>query len=850
MADVPARLKADHAALVDDGPPPGRPWCHAWSDAVDAALVSLHADAPSHGPLTVAAVGGYGRRELCPGSDVDLLLLHDGLAEPALEELVRAIVYPLWDAGLKVGYAVRSRKEAVAATDDLDTATAMLDARVLAGAPGLLPATRDEVVRRLRKRPARFLRALSDADADRRARAGDAAEVLEPDVKSGAGGLRDVQSLRWAAAALLGETGLDPLVSAHYLGASDRTRLARAYDELLTVRVAAHLDAGRGDDVLHLDRHESVARQLGYADGDDGSAAHRLLSALFLATRTVDHVHRRAWTLLAADASRGRRLRRAPQSLVDGFEVVDGVLRLPADTALDDPALPTRLLAALTETGAVLDRTTAATLRRHVGRRTEPWGWDRAARRRFVQTLWQGEPALSALAELDDVGLLVALIPEWAPLRGRAQRNPFHRYSLDRHAWHAAATLAELVRTQDWAAATLELVEDREALMLGVLLHDVGKAHGEPHSETGVPVARAIAARLGVDDAGQDLVGRLVAEHLRLPDTATRRDIADPALAAAVADEIGDRQTLACLHLLAAADGVATGPTAWTTWKAVLVDRLVTKVRAVMDAKDPDEVADGAVVTATEAQRIAPDLGVDPAAVRAHLAMLPPRYAGSVSPRSVVRHTAMAATPVAPTEVRTRVTPGADRDDELAPYDELDVVAVDRPGLFAKVAGVLALHGGSVTQAGAFTRDDGLAVDTFLVLRPEEAAASWWVAVEGDIVEAVAGRLAVRARVARRAAAENRKLARLPEVPTRVTTGEDVSGQATVLEVHALDRRGVLYRIASALAELELDIVVAKVTTMGHEVVDVFYVRDASGEPLDADHTGELELAVRSALED
>ena len=672
LADVAARLKRAHEDLTATGPPPGRAWCRAWTDAVDQALVALHSDAPHGGPVTVAAVGGYGRAELCPGSDVDLLLVHDGLAEATLEELVRAIVYPLWDAGLKVGYAVRSRKEAVAATDDLDTATAMLDARVLAGAPGLLQATRDEIMRRLTKRPARFLRALTDADTDRRARAGDAAEVLEPDMKSGAGGLRDVQSLRWAAAALLGESGLDPLVSAHYLGASDRTRLARAYEQLLRVRVALHLESGRGNDVLTLDRHDAVARRLGYTDDHAGTAAHRLLSDLFLAARTVDHVHRRAWTLLESDAARGRRLRRTTQSVVDGFEVVDGVLRLPAGVDLDEVALPTRLFAALADTGAVLDRTAAATLRRHLDRREEPWPWDRAARRRFVHTLWQGERALPALAELDDVGFLVAMIPEWAPLRGRAQRNPFHRFSLDRHAWHAAATLGELVRTEDWAAATLELVEDRDALMLGVLLHDVGKAYGEPHSETGIPVAQQIADRLGVDGTGQDLIGRLVAEHLRLPDTATRRDIADPALAEQVAAVVGDRQTLACLHLLAAADGKATGPGAWTTWKAVLVDRLVTKVRAVMDSTDPDEVADGAVVTATEAQRIAPDLGVDPADVRAHLAMLPSRYAGSVSPRSVVRHTAMASTPVAPTEVRTRVTPGADRDDELAPYDELE----------------------------------------------------------------------------------------------------------------------------------------------------------------------------------
>jgi len=847
---VVATLKDARTRLFDHGPPPGRRWCHAWSDTVDGALARLAVPVVAEHRLAVAAVGGYGRRELCPASDIDLLLLHDGLDQGALEAAVRAIVYPLWDAGLKVGYAVRDRREAVGAVDDLDTATATLDLRTVTGDSGFAQLIRTEVVRRLRRRPDRFLAALRRADDTRRAKAGDAAEVLEPDLKNGAGGLRDVQSLRWASAALVGTSGLDPLVPAGYLGAPDRPRLVHAEERLLAARVALQLSDPKAD-VLRMELHDDVAQRLGFEDIDEHDLApHQLLSQLFLAARTVDHVHRRAWALIGADVARGQRRRRRPtEREVEGFELVDGVLRLPVDTDPATRGLPVRLLVALTETGAVLDRGSAARLRRHVEDGATGWAWTGADRERFVGVLWRGGVALPALAELDDVGVLTAILPEWAPLRGRAQRNPFHRFALDRHALHAAAELGDLVRREAWAAETLEEVEDREALLLGTLCHDVGKAFGEPHAQTGIPVAQALARRMGASDDTIARLSRLVELHLLLPDAARKRDVTDPALATALAATIGDRSTLACLHLLVVADGRATGPTAWSDWTASLVRTLVTKVRAVLDQQEPDEVAEGAVITVRSAQELAEELGSTAEAVRDHLALLPSRYAAAVSPRAVVRHTIMATTRPGPTEVRTRVTPGEDDPDGLDGVDELDVVALDHHGWFAKVAGVLALHGGSIVAADAFAREDALAVDTFKVRRPDGVGGAWWARVEGDLADAAAGRLAVRARVARKARSEDHRIARLPAVPVSVRAEEDPAGRATVIEVRALDRTGVLYAIATALAELELDIVVARIQTIGHEVLDVFYVRDADGNPLDDDHLSELELGVAAAIE-
>jgi [protein-PII] uridylyltransferase len=226
------------------------------------------------------------------------------------------------------------------------------------------------------------------------------------------------------------------------------------------------------------------------------------------------------------------------------------------------------------------------------------------------------------------------------------------------------------------------------------------------------------------------------------------------------------------------------------------------------------------------------------------------RYAAAVTPRAVVRHTLMAATAPEVGELRTRVTPGEQEPDGIEGIDELDVVALDAPGWFAKVAGVLALHGGSILAADAFARSDGIAVDTFRVQRPAGATGSWWARVEGDLVDAAVGRLAVRARVARKARDEAPRPGRMPDVPTAVTFSADPSGRSTVVEVRTGDRLGVLYAITSAIAELELDIVVARVQTVGHEVTDVFYLRDRRDGPLDEDQRSELELSVVTALSD
>ena len=276
---------------------------------------------------------------------------------------------------------------------------------------------------------------------------------------------------------------------------------------------------------------------------------------------------------------------------------------------------------------------------------------------------------------------------------------------------------------------------------------------------------------------------------------------------------------------------------------------LATEVHAVPQDRAVTELDHDATSTRTAAMELAEGLGATPEEVSAHLARLPERYAATVSPRAVVRHALMCRRKLDPLEVRSRVTPGRDDPEGHEGIDELDVVALDHPGWFATVAGVAALNGGSVVGADAFARDDGVAVDTFSISLPPSAAGSWWARVEGDLSEAAAGRLAVRARVLRQRRGEQQAEGRPSPVPVEITTDLDSSGTATLVEVRTRDRLGALYMIATMFAELHLDLVVARVQTLGDEVVDVFTVRNARGEPVDADHLVELELSIRTALQ-
>ncbi len=754
----------DTTDLLADRSLRGPAFCRALSDRIDGFLDEVFEAADPPAGTALVAVGGYGRREQCPGSDVDVVLVH----RPGLDmaEVAERVWYPLWDAGLKLGHQVGTLPQLLqVASEHLDTATSLLAARPVAGDATVAHELAAAALEQWSGRSRRHLDDLQASVAERHARFGEVAFLLEPDLKESRGGLRDVHSLLWVEQATV------PI-----LRESESAGLAAAAETLLTVRVELHRLTGQRADRLLLELQDDVAAALDLADADV------LMAEVAAAARTI------AWTGEGA-ARRTRRAsrRRGPlgaivnlrrREVAPGLVLDDGRLALTADADLADPLLTLRCARVAAEHDAYLQRRSLERLVENAPVLTVPWPDE--AREMFVALLATGPSAIPVIEDLDHVGLFVQLVPEWEPCRSRPQRNAYHRFTVDRHLMEAAAEASRLV----------DRVDRPDLLLVGALFHDIGKGYPGDHTEVGVDLLRTIATRMGFDSDDVETLVAMVQHHLLLPDVATRRDLDDDGTIASVADAVRSSRLLHLLAALTEADSIATGPSAWSSWKGGLVNELVSRVSHVLAGGDVGEVVGGSFPDAE--QRLLLDDG-----------------------SFLVRG-----------EGRT-----------------LTVVAADRPGTFSKVAGVLSLNGADVLGASAHS-ENGRALSVFRVGSAPGGDPDW-NRIADQIRLALAGRLALSARLGDRSRTYRpvRQSAR-PARP-RMTVDNLTSVTATVLEVTCPDGVGVLYRITRAFAELDLDIVRAHVQTLGSDVVDAFYVRDASGDKItDEDHLAEIERSV------
>jgi [protein-PII] uridylyltransferase len=752
-------------ALADDPTQGGRTLCRALARATDDWLAALFADAAGEvGGVALVAAGGYGRGELAPGSDLDVWLVHDGSTD--IDTLAERLWYPIWDSGLKLGHAVRTPKQLLQLVgEDLDTATAALSLRFVAGDPAALDGVADKALAQWQKRAGRWLSVLGHRVTARQAATGDVAFLLEPDIKEGHGGLRDVHALRWAEAAR-------PV-----LAEGDDDALADAEDVLLAVRVALHRVAHHDSDQLLLDRQDDVAHAVGDPDAD------ALMKRVSEAARTIAWISDEAWhrTGTQVRGPRGWALRRdrpIGRNLILREDEIH--LALHADPSLD-PALALRAGAVAARSGTRIAR---ASLDRLAATAPHLDGtWPEGVRDALVDLLGAGRPAVPVLEALDQRRLLERVLPEWSAVRAKPQRNPLHRFTVDRHLNEAAANAASLQHG----------VGRPDLLLLGTWLHDIGKGFPGDHTEAGIEVLRAVGPRMGLPPADVDVLVELCRLHLLLPDVATRRDLSDDDVIRGVADEVGSLATLELLAALTEADSLATGSAAWSPWKAELVDQLVTRVSHVLRGGDAADVTGG----------------------------------GFPEP-NVVELMKTGSTTV-------RVEPPM-----------LLVVAPDRPGLFSRVAGTIALKGLGVLAADAYS-DEGMAASSFRV-DPGGIEVDW-DEVTADVRRAIDGRLAIEARLAARASASRRRARGVLEVEPSVRFDNHASSTSTVVEVRCEDRLGVLYRVTRAFADLDLDIRVAKISTLGHEVFDAFYVRTSAGHKLtDRELVREVERAILHQL--
>ena len=753
-------------AEVIVGPLRGGALCEALSDATDDFLRALYAEATKQlknaDDVALIAVGGYGRRELAPFSDLDVLLVHRGVKN--IDEIASLMWYPIWDAGLKLGHAVRTPKETlqICATD-LDTATALVTARHLAGSELLAQEVIGSARDAWRQRGRTWLVNLHERMQERYVTSGEVAFLLEPNIKESLGGLRDIHALWWAI-----EAGL-------VLTSQDADALKKCNETLLQVRVALHQHTNRVGDVLHLEEQIPVAAALEYTNDD------ALMSAIAVAGQQVAWISDEAWSQLDPPASASP----IPQGIASGVALVNGEIRLADDIdPADDPTLVLRVATAAARHHARIDRDSLNRL----GERTQVWPdpWPAGASDDLVSLLLEGDAAIAVFKALDQRNLIVKVLPEWDPNRSRPQRNAYHRYTVDRHLWQTVAN----------AAALADRVSRPDLLVLGALFHDIGKGYPGDHTEVGVKMFATIGVRMGLSAQDIDIVTMLIQHHLLLPDIATRRDLSDDATLTMVAETVKTTLVLELLHALTEADSLATGSSAWGSWKAGLVTMLVDRVSHVLGGGDVQEVM----------WRLFPDAGV--------LEMMSAQ------------------------KIAVRTSP-----------DQITVVSPDRPGTFSRVAGVMALHGLDVLGAEAHSDEQGMAASEFRVVPPTYGPIEWQP-IAADVTRVLNGELALDARLAERAATYRAPRATTASAPAplRVRIDNTASSNATVIEIHAPDQLGILHRITKALADCGLDIRHARVQTLGSEVVDTFYVRTSKGTKVtDIQHQSEIERAILHA---
>jgi [protein-PII] uridylyltransferase len=800
----------------------GRAFGAALSDAVDVALVEAFADADveAAGEVAVVGLGSYARRELCPASDIDVLLVHNlrgRHSADTVRSMTEQLWYPLWDAGFVTGHGARTIKESLAlADDDLDALTALLDVRVIAGSRDLAQELERKARELAARRQARVLPILADGVDLRRQRPGVIAEMLEPDLKEGAGGLRDVQSLEWGGWALGAPGGVATLIARDYLTPADLVRVEAGRELLLDIRVALQRTTNSRSDRLPLQEHDGVAARLGFADAD------ALVHDLARAAREIAWIAGDVWSRVR-DMLDGSKAKTLPedQPIAEGVWIRDG--RVHIDTDADGSIPPLRTLEAACASAEYDLRFDRTSLTRLQATGEPTWDvWQRAA---FVRLLRSGAHAVPVFEALDHEGVLTRLLPEWEHVRSLPQRNAYHRYTVDRHLLEAVAQSARLLdagdarfepgREVDVEAIVARACRRPELLLLGALLHDIAKGRPGDHSEVGQATAERVVRRMGFDSEAREIVPWLVRNHLLMAEVATRRDLSD----AAVADNLaaacsGDAERLRLLYLLTIGDSQATGPAAWNPSKAALVRDLFVKAATAIERGEAKAVA--------KDRRIALEERMGEENARTFLARLPEPYVLAFDVDTMCVH-----------ESLLRDSPTVRCEPTDAGHVAVTVVARDRPGLLVTLAGALTVCGLDVLEASLFGTSDGFALDVFRGADPfGRVADDDGLRVTQTIERALAGDLDLPVKVDARRRAYARISAAAPN-EVRVDVSSDESETDTVVEVHADDDIGLLYRLASAFTELELDVRIAKVATLGKRVVDVFYVRDANARKID-----------------
>lgn len=798
--------------------------------------------------VVLVALGGYGRGELHPSSDIDLMLIHDGEVGPFIQRVTQEILYALWDLGLQVGHSCRSLPDCLAiARTDFPSRTSMQEARYVIGDRQLFgrfqKVLRENVYR---KDFAQFLdTTLSERD-QRYRKFGASPYIGEPNVKESAGGLRDIHTAIWLASAKFGARTLRELADKGLITERER----RATDEALTflwrVRNELHFLAGHKNDVLSRSLQPQVSRNFGYEDGETLLGVERFMREYYLHARVIHRVSTRLIArcreTLSRRSSAGRRLRQ--EALADGLIFLDGRLHLADDHAFSED--PTRLMKVFwhahrlgCELSVELERAIEESLPLIDDRfRRSPEG-----RHLFLAICRNWGRVTQTLREMHELGVLGSYLPEWGALTCLVQYDVYHKYTADQHSLLAVENLESFAPGQsaesEGIAQVLTEVERPELLILGMLLHDIGKSKGHGHAAKGIPLIRQLTERVGFAPDEAAALVFLVEHHLLMSHVAQRRDIDDPKTVERFAAAVGSPERLRMLYLLTSADMKAVGPGVMTGWQAAVLWELYARTLSHLTGGRPEPPK-----LETVALRVALELGGEGSleSARAHLAGMTERYLATTGAQRVAAHLRLIErleTEVVATEIFHHPDLGS---------ADLVVVTRDLPGLFSLIAGTLAANEINILSAQVHTRADGIVLDTLQVNDPFGEALTEegrWARILEDLRQVIRGEQSVATLLEHRRS--RRGEAALVAGPPKIVIDNRLSDRSTVIEVKCPDRMGILYLITRTLAREGLDIGSAKIATEIDHAFDTFYVTDRQGRKVEDD---EAINRIREALED
>ncbi|WP_240722228.1 [protein-PII] uridylyltransferase [Poseidonocella sp. HB161398] len=787
--------------------------------------------------LALMSVGGYGRAEMAPHSDVDLLFLTPSKPSAWAESVIESCLYILWDLRLKVGHSSRSISETISrAKGDITIRTAVLETRYLIGNPELA----EQLVEKLRsqlfaKTGPEFVAAKLEERAARHKKQGGQRYVVEPNVKEGKGGLRDLQSLFWIAKYLHGVDDAADLVDLGVFTQDEFDRFDRAERFLMAVRNQLHLIAGRAMDQLTFDQQVEVAERLGYVDRGGRRAVEHFMQDYFRHATTVGELTRIFLTQIEAThvtktsfIENIRLFGRKPK-LTGAFEMEHGRLRHREDADfLADPLNFLRMFEQALETGLLIHpdlmRLVAANLHLIDARmRNDP-----GANEIFLRLLLEHGNPERALRRMNELGVLGAFIPEFQPVVAMMQFNMYHQYTVDEHTIQCISTLAEIERgelEESLPTASRIMKEggvNRRVLYLALFFHDIGKGRNEDHAILGARIARKVAPRFGLDEKECETVEWLVRQHLLMSDMAQKRDLSDPRTIRDFARAVQTKRRLDLLLVLTCCDIMGVGPGVWNNWKATLLRRLYKLTEGALATGLEHLNRDALVPEAKE--RLAELLADWPAdKLESELDRhYPPYWQGLATATQAIFATLLDG--LGNDEIRLELTA-----DENLDATQCCFAMEDHPGIFARLAGALALVGANVVDARSFTTKDGYATATFWI---QDADGHPYGPDRMDRLRAMIHKTLLGEVVAREAIKSRDKIKKRErkfEVPTRITFDNEGSEIYTIIEVDTRDRPGLLFDLSRTFANAHVYIASAQIASYGAQAVDTFYVKDMFG---------------------